>query len=256
MNILSICLFLICVVLEMKLLPQKLYICNFDSYCKIVLQTKELYQVTCLLTAHWSTGSHSAPRLPPEILSTQNYQSSWYWLIWYNLIFHCLNLPMRNVKHLYRCFHFFSFSLNFAPLSLSQVFGLWFMGILNSLSKLAFCCYTYASPHLLGSKSPSSPAYFFNHFFWHYLSEKAMAPHSSTLAWKIPWMKEPGGLQSMGSLRVRHVWATSLSLFTFMHWRRKWQPTPVFLPGESQGWGSLVACRLWGRTGSDTTEAT
>ena len=35
-------------------------------------------------------------------------------------------------------------------------------------------------------------------------SEKAMAPHSSTLAWKIPWMEEPGGLQSMGSLRVRH----------------------------------------------------
>jgi len=49
---------------------------------------------------------------------------------------------------------------------------------------------------------------------------------------------------------------TSLSLFTFTHWRRKWQPTPVFLPGESQGWGSLVDCRLWGRTESDTTEAT
>ena len=48
----------------------------------------------------------------------------------------------------------------------------------------------------------------------------------------------------------------SLSLFTFTHWRRKWQPTPVFLPGESQGWGSLVGCRLWGRTESDTTEAT
>ena len=63
--------------------------------------------------------------------------------------------------------------------------------------------------------------------------EKAMAPHSSTLAWKIPWMEEPGRLQSMGSWRVRHDWATSL--FTFMHWRRKWQPTPVFLPGESQG---------------------
>ena len=63
--------------------------------------------------------------------------------------------------------------------------------------------------------------------------EKAMAPHSSTLAWKTPWMEEPGRLQSMGSLRVGHNWATSLWLFTFMHWRRKWQPTPVFLPGES-----------------------
>ena len=67
---------------------------------------------------------------------------------------------------------------------------------------------------------------------------------------------EPGGLQSMGSLRVGHDWVTSLSLFTFMHWRRRWQPTPVFLPGESQGWGSLVGCHLWGCTESDTTEAT
>ena len=66
-------------------------------------------------------------------------------------------------------------------------------------------------------------------------------PHSSTLAWKIPWMDEPGRLQSMGLLRVEHDWVTSFSLFTFMHWRRKWQPTPVFLPGESQGWGSLWA---------------
>ena len=63
--------------------------------------------------------------------------------------------------------------------------------------------------------------------------EKAMAPHSSTLAWKTPWTEQPGRLQSMGLLTVRHDWATSLSLFTFMHWRRKWQPTPVFLPGES-----------------------
>ena len=75
-----------------------------------------------------------------------------------------------------------------------------------------------------------------------------MAAHSSTLAWKIPWTEEPGGLQSMGSLRVRHDWATSLPLFTFLHWRRKWQPAPVFLPGESQGRGSLVGCRLWGRS--------
>ena len=67
-----------------------------------------------------------------------------------------------------------------------------------------------------------------------------MAPHSSTLAWKIPWMEEPGRLQSMGLLRVRHDRATSLPLFTFLHWRRKWQPTPVFLPRESQERGSLV----------------
>ena len=81
-----------------------------------------------------------------------------------------------------------------------------------------------------------------------------MAPHSSTLAWKIPQTEEPGRLQSMGLLRVGHDSVTSL--FTFMHWRRKWQPTPVFLLGESQGQGSLVGCRLWGRIESDTTEAT
>ena len=70
-----------------------------------------------------------------------------------------------------------------------------------------------------------------------------------------PMDGEPGRLQSMGSLRVAQDWANSLSLFTFMRWRRKWQPTPVFLPGESQGRGSLVGSRLWGRTESDTTEA-
>ena len=67
--------------------------------------------------------------------------------------------------------------------------------------------------------------------------EKAMATHSSTLAWLIPWMEETGRLRPMELLRVGHNWASSLSLFTFMHWRRKWQTTPVFLPGESQGRG-------------------
>ena len=92
-------------------------------------------------------------------------------------------------------------------------------------------------------------------FLWQNM-EKAMAPHSSTHAWKITWTEEPGRLQSMGSLRVGHDWVTSLSLFTFMQWRRKWQPTPVFLPGESQGRGSLVGCHLWGRTELDTTKVT
>jgi len=83
-----------------------------------------------------------------------------------------------------------------------------------------------------------------------------MAPHRSTLTWKIPWTEEPGGPQSMGSLRVGQDSATSLSLFTFMHRRRKWQPTPVFLPGESKGQGSLMGCCLWGHTESDMNEAT
>ena len=81
-----------------------------------------------------------------------------------------------------------------------------------------------------------------------------MAPHFSTLAWKIPWMEEPGGLQSLGSLEVGHDWVTSLSLFTFMQCRRKWQPTPVFLPGESHGWRSLVGYSPWGHKESDMTE--
>ena len=68
-----------------------------------------------------------------------------------------------------------------------------------------------------------------------------MAPHSSTLAWKIPWAEEPGRLQSMGSRRVGHDWATSLSLFTFMHWRRECQPTPVFLPENPRDWGAWWA---------------
>ena len=83
-----------------------------------------------------------------------------------------------------------------------------------------------------------------------------MAPYSSTLAWKNPWTEEPGGLQSMRSLRVGHDCMTSLSLFTFMHWKRKWQPTPVFLPEESQERGSLVGWHLWGHTELYTTEAT
>ena len=104
------------------------------------------------------------------------------------------------------------------------------------------------------SLSTSFPILVF--FFISVILSIVLAPHSSTLAWKIPWTEEPGRLQSMGLRRVRHNWATSLSLFPFMHWRRKWQPTPVFLPGESQGRGSLVGCHLWGHIESDTTKAT
>ena len=79
-----------------------------------------------------------------------------------------------------------------------------------------------------------------------------MAPHSSNLAWKITWMGEPGGLQSMGSIVIRHDFT-----FTFhFHALEKEMAThsSVFLPGESQGQGSPVGCRLWGHTESDTTE--
>ena len=70
-----------------------------------------------------------------------------------------------------------------------------------------------------------------------------MAPHSSTLAWKIPWTEEPGRLPSMGSLRVGHNWATSLSLFTFMHWRRKWNPLQCSClenPRDGGAWWAVV----------------
>ena len=83
-----------------------------------------------------------------------------------------------------------------------------------------------------------------------------MAPHSNTLAWKIPWTEEPCRLQSMGSQRVGHNWATSLLLFTFMHWRRKWQPTPVFLPEEIPGTGEPggLPCMGSHRVGHDWSD--
>ena len=82
-----------------------------------------------------------------------------------------------------------------------------------------------------------------------------MAPHSSTLAWKLPWTEEPGGLQSMGSGKS---YTTERLHFRFsLSCIGKGNGNPlVFLPGESQGWGSLVGCHLWGCTESDTTEAT
>ena len=68
------------------------------------------------------------------------------------------------------------------------------------------------------------------------LTPALITHHSSTLAWKIQWTEEPGRLQSMGLQRVRHDFTFTFT-FTFMHCRKKWKPTPVFLPGESQGLG-------------------
>ena len=105
-------------------------------------------------------------------------------------------------------------------------------------------------PPTLSSHSSRSSESIIEHpilFSWFALAtyfihgSKAMAPHSRTFAWKIPRMEEPGRLQTMGSQRVGHDWATSLSLFNFMHWIRKWQPTPVFLPGESHDGGAWWA---------------
>ena len=79
-----------------------------------------------------------------------------------------------------------------------------------------------------------------------------MASPSGTLAWQILWAEEPGGLQSMGLHRVGHDRATSLSLFTFLHWRRKWQPTCLDNPRDGGAWWAAV----YGVAESDTTEAT
>ena len=81
-----------------------------------------------------------------------------------------------------------------------------------------------------------------------------MAPHSSTLAWKIPWTEEPGRLQFMGLLKVGHNFTFTFH-FSLSCIGEGNGPTTVFLPGESQGQGSLVGCHLWGRTESDTTGA-
>ena len=151
-------------------------------------------------------------------------------------------------------------------------FPFWFVPLLTVFlsSKCSYLSYTpiswsfhvFFSPPIIQFppflQSPL-PRFCHGHFpFWALLCTPLcfLIFHSSALAWRIPRTEEPGGLQSMGSLRVGHDWATSLSLFTFMHWRRKWQPTPVLLPGESQGQRSLVGWRLWGHTESDMTEAT
>ena len=116
---------------------------------------------------------------------------------------------------------------------------------------------------------------------WEDPLEEEMAAHSSILAWNIPWTGEPGELQLMGSQRVGHNWVTeharientdknikedsnphnpiildkvSSCYFCFsclaVHWRNKWQPTPVFLPGEFHGQRSLVGYSPWGHKGT------
>ena len=95
----------------------------------------------------------------------------------------------------------------------------------------------------------------YNNLVHHQHLEKAMAPHSSTLAWKTPWMKEPGRLQSMGSLS-----RTQLTNFTFtFHFyalEKEMATHSSVLAWRIPGTGSLVGCSPWGHTESDTTEAT
>ena len=125
-----------------------------------------------------------------------------------------------HVYLVYMCIHF-------CFVSESWIAGLWDMSF--TLVKSDYGCY---------------------HFCQQSMKIPRTSPPYQPLLWLIYLSCSPWGRW------VRHDWATSLSLFIFMHWRRKWQPTPVFLPGESQGQGSLVGCRLWGRTESDTTDVT
>ena len=131
----------------------------------------------------------------------------------------------------YKCEHFFFFpgskqSFPFLPrlyVSLprysNELFHLWSLSWHHSStyeSNLSYfwktiSVFLYFFPFYLVYRQALSPVLYIP-------EEKAMEPHSSALAWKIPWMGEPGGLQSMGSLRVGLDWATSLSLFTFTHW--------------------------------------
>ena len=118
---------------------------------------------------------------------------------------------------------------------------------------------------------------------WENPLEKGMATHSRILAWRIPWTEEPGKLQSMGSQRTEHNWVTFTLCVISMPkgltwwlrgkrillqcrrpcfnlrvgespWRRKRLPTPVFLPGESHGHGSLEGYSPWIRKQSDRAE--
>ena len=84
-------------------------------------------------------------------------------------------------------------------------------------------------------------------------SEKAMTPYSCL---ENP-MDRGAWWAAVHGVAKSRTWLSDFTFtFTLMYWRRKWKPTPVFLPGESQGRGSLVGCHLWGRTQSDMAEVT
>ena len=176
--------------------------------------------------------------------------SLWYLSFWFTSLIMIISKPTHVAANSITSFFFGEENgnpLQYSCLENPMDGGAWWAavyGVAKSRNRLKQLTHTHTHTHSFSWLS-SIP-----------LSERAMAPHSSTLAWKIPWMEEPGRLQSMGSLRVGYNWVTWLSLFTFMHWRGKWQPIPVFLPGESQGRGSLVGCGLWDHTESDTTEVT
>ena len=121
--------------------------------------------------------------------------------------------------------------------------------------------HTSREPHPILRCGPKSLTKHKQHFYcsYHAVNSKGLEGNGTPL--QYPCLENPkdGGAwwaADYGVAQSRTRLSNFTSLSTFMHWRRKWQPTPVFLPGESQGRGSLVGCRLWGRTESDTTEVT
>ena len=115
-------------------------------------------------------------------------------------------------------------------------------------------CQCYLKMHVVG-EGPGANLWVLRHFLSlisSLLQYSCLENPMGGGAWKAVVHRVAEGLTRLSDFD----WGTSLSLFTFMHCRRERQPTPVFMPGESQGWGSLVGCRLWRCTELDMTEAT
>ena len=150
--------------------------------------------------------------------------------------------------HIYYFFlFFFSFPLNiFVSLIFIDIFPNWHLALVLFSS---FCLVSFVLLYIIFGFLCSSSHSIILYFCWTVgtpLQYSCLENLMDRGAW---WAAVHGVTKSRTRL-------TALSLFTFMHCRRKWKPTPVFLPGESQGWGSLMGCRLWGHTESDTTEVT
>ena len=93
--------------------------------------------------------------------------------------------------------------------------------------------------------------------YWSFsFSISPSSEHPGLISFSMDWLDLLSVQGTLKSLLQHHSSKASILLCSGFFWRRKWQPTPVFLPGESQGWGNLVGCHLWGCTQSDTTEAT
>ena len=150
------------------------------------------------------------------------------------------------------CFESFKPAVLLSSLTLiKKFFSLSSLSAIRVVSSACLRLLMFLPAILIPACQSSSLAF---HMMYSAYTEKAMATHSSTLVWRIPWMEEPGRLQSMGLLRVGHDWVT----FTFhFHALEKEMAThSCVLAWRIPGTAEPVGCRLWDRTESDTTEAT